>query len=228
MSQQNEPQGVTTSSQSRAGIRPASAASPKYTETMPGAMPQPTAPKAQANTALEPPRPLAAIPDTSIDAIEGMTQTMEELADALFHDAQGVSQPSSINPFRVVSSALRSGLLSVQRDNNQEMNRIMQSIEHCEQHVRNQADYIRRIDAASKREGDASVIHARQLNSMVVSIADHGRGIQALSNSISDLLTQTRTTNTAIEEQSKQLANLQVQVTSFQERVFSIPEQEEP
>jgi hypothetical protein len=153
-----------------------------------------------------------------------MTQTMEEQADAMFPEAQAVSQPSSINPFRVVSSALRSGLMSVQWDNNREMNKILQSIEHCEQHVRNQSDYIRRIDAASKREGDASVIHAHQLNSMVVSIADHGRGIQALSNSVLDLLSQTRTTNTAINEQSKQLANLQAQVTSFQEQVFSLSE----
>jgi hypothetical protein len=228
MSQQNEPPRVTTRSQSRAGIRPASTAPPENKDMMPGAMPQSTAPEAPANTGLQHPQPLTAIPDTSIEAIKGMTQTMEEQADALFPEAQAVSQPSSINPFRVVSSALRSGLLSVQRDNSQEMNKILQSIEHCEQHVRNQANYIRRIDAASKREGDASVIHACQLNSMVVSIADHGRGIQALSNSILDLLTQTRTTNTAIEEQSKQLANLQAQVTSFQERVFSIPEQEEP
>jgi hypothetical protein len=63
---------------------------------------------------------------------------------------------------------------------------------------------------------------------MVVSIADHGRAIQAISNSILDLLAQTRATNAAIGEQSKQLTNLQAQVTSFQERVFSIPEQEEP
>jgi hypothetical protein len=63
---------------------------------------------------------------------------------------------------------------------------------------------------------------------MVVSIADHGRGIQALSNSVLDLLSQTRTTNTAINEQSKQLANLQAQVTSFQEQVFSLSEREEP
>jgi hypothetical protein len=228
MSQQNKPPRVTTRSQSRAGIRPASTAPPENSDMMPGAMPQSTAPEATADMGVQHPQPLTAIPDTSINAIKGMTQTMEEQVDALFPEAQAVSQPSSINPFRVVSSALRSGLLSVQRDNNWEMNRIMQSIEHCEQHVHNQADYIRRIDAASKREGDASFIHARQFNSMVVSIADHGRGIQALSNSISDLLTQMRTTNTAIEEQSKQLVNLQAQVTSFQERVFSIPEQEEP
>jgi hypothetical protein len=105
-------------------------------------MPQFTVPEAQANTVLEYPTPLAAIPDTSIDAIEGMTQTMEQQADALYPEAQAVSQPSSMNPLRLVSSTLRSGLLSVQRDNNREMNRIMQSIEYCEQHVRNQADYI--------------------------------------------------------------------------------------
>jgi uncharacterized protein YoxC len=149
---------------------------------------------------------------------------MDEQADALFPEAQAVSQPSSINSFRVVSSALRSGLMSVQRDNNREMNKILQSIELCEQHVRNQSDYIQRMDAASKREGDASVIHARQLNSMVASIGDHGRALQSLLNSIKDLLTEARSTKTAMEEQSKQLANLQGQVTSFQEQVFATQE----
>jgi hypothetical protein len=107
---------------------------------------------------------------------------MEEQADALFPEAQAVSQPSSINPFRVVSSALRSGLLSVQRDNNREMSRIMQSIEHCEQHVHNQGDYIQNIDVASKKVADASVLHGRQLNSMVVSITDQGRMVQSLTS----------------------------------------------
>jgi hypothetical protein len=108
------------------------------------------------------------------------------------------------------------------------MIRILQSIEHCEQHVRNQADYIQNIDSALKREGDASVIHARQLNSMVVSIADHGRAIQTLSNSVLDQLTLTRSTNTAFVDQAKQLTNLQALVTSFRDQVFSIPEREEP
>jgi hypothetical protein len=135
MSQQNEPRGATTRSRSRAGTRPASPGPPEDAETMPGAMPQPTAPEAPASTGLRHPRPLSAIPDTSIEAIESMAQTMEEQTEALFPEAQAVSQPSSINPFRVVSSALRSGLLSVQRDNSREMNRILQSIEHCKQHV---------------------------------------------------------------------------------------------
>jgi hypothetical protein len=168
--QQNEPQGATTRSRSRAGIRSASTVPPENTDTMPGAMPPTIVPEAPANTGLQHPRPLTAILDTSIEAIESMAQTMEDQTDALFPEAQAVSQPSSINPLRVVSSALRSGLLSVQRDNSREMNKILQSIEHCKQHVRNQADYIQRIDAAAKREGDASVIHARQLNSRVVSI----------------------------------------------------------
>jgi hypothetical protein len=131
MSQQNEPPRVTTRSQSRVGIRPASTVPPEDSNTMPGAMPQSTAPEAPANTGLQHPRPLTAIPDTSFEAIEDMTQTMEEQADALFPEAQAVSQLSSINPFRVVSSALRSGQMSVQRDNNREMIKILQSIEHC-------------------------------------------------------------------------------------------------
>jgi hypothetical protein len=227
MLQQNEPQGVTTRSQSRAGIRPASTAPPENTDTMPGAMPQSIVPEAPVNMGLRHPRPLTAILDTSIDAIEGMTQTMEEQADTLFPEAQAVSQPSSsINPFRVVSSALRSGLLSVQRDNNREMSRIMQSIEHGEQHLRNQADYIQRIDVSSKKMSDASVLHGRQLNSMVVSITDHGRMIQGLTSSVANLLTLARTTNTAIEEQATQLTNLHTQVRSFEEQVFSTREQE--
>jgi hypothetical protein len=195
---------------------------------MPGAMPPTIIPEAPANTGLRQPRALTAIPDTSIEATESMAQTMEEQTEALFPEAQAVSQASSINPFRVVSSALRSGLLSVQRDNSREMNRILQSIEHCEQHVRNQADYIQRIDSALKREGDASVIHARQLNSMVVSISDHGRGIKALSDTVSDLLTQTSAINTSVKGQAKQLTDLQALVTSFRDQVFSIQEREEP
>jgi hypothetical protein len=228
MLQQNEPQGATTRSRSRAGIRPVTTAPPEDTDTMLGAMPQSTAPEARANTVLEHPRPLAAIPDTSFNAIEGMTQTIKQQADALYPEAQAVSQLSSMNPIRLVSSALRSGLLSVQRDNNREMNRIMQSIEHCEQHVRNQADYIRRIDAASKKGSDSWVLQGCQLNSMVVSITDQGRRVQAVADSISELLALARGANTAIEEQATRLSNLQAEIMSFEERVFSLPEQEEP
>jgi predicted nucleic acid-binding Zn-ribbon protein len=227
MSQQHEPQGATTRSRSRAGVRPATAIHPENLETMPGAMPSTIVPEVRANTVLEHPRPLGTIPDTSIDTIEGMTQTMEDQADTLFPEAQTVSQQSSVNPFRVVSSALRSGLMSVQRDDNQEMNKILYSIELCEQHVCNQADYIKRIDAASKRAGDASIIQARQLNSMTTSIGDHGRALQSLLDSIKDLLKEARSTKTTMEEQSKQLANLQAQVTAFQEQVFAAQEREE-
>jgi uncharacterized protein YoxC len=176
---------------------------------------------------LQHPNPLTAIPDTSIDAIEGMTQTMEQQADALYPKTQAVSQPSSMNPIRLVSSALRSGLLRVQRDNNREMNRIMQSIKHCEQHVCNQADYIQRIDATSKRVSESSVLHGRQLNSFAVSVTDQGQSIQTLTDSISELLTLARTANTGIREQATQLANLEAQVRSFEERVLSPPEEEE-
>jgi hypothetical protein len=153
---------------------------------------------------------------------------MEDQVDALFPEAQPVSQPSSINPFRVVSSALRSGLLSVQRDNNREMNKILHSIELCEQHVRNQSDYIRRIDAASENEANASVLHGRQLNSMIVSITEQGRRMQTLADGILELLTRTRTIDSALEGQSTQLTNLQAQVRSFEENVLSLPKQEEP
>jgi hypothetical protein len=104
----------------------------------------------------------------------------------------------------------------------------MQSIEHCEQHVSNQADYIQRIDVSSQKMSDASVLHGCQLNSMVVSITDHGRMIQSLTSSVSNLLTLARTTNTAIEEQATQLTNLHTRVRSFEEQVFSTWEQEEP
>jgi hypothetical protein len=82
--------------------------------------------------------------------------------------------------------------MSVQRDNNRAMNNILRSIELCEQHVRNQSDYIKRIDAATKREGDASVIQTRQLNTMATSIGDHGRALQSHLTSIKDLLTEVR------------------------------------
>jgi hypothetical protein len=159
--------------------------------------------------------------------IEGMAQTMEEQADALYPEAQAVSQTSSISPFRVVSSALRSGLLSVQRDNNREMNRIVQSIELCKQHVCNQADYIRRIDDAVKKGSDSLVLQNRKLSSMVVSITDQGRSIQAVTDSMLELLTLARTADTAIRGQTTQLTNLEAQLRSFDERVFAIPEQEE-
>jgi Holliday junction resolvasome RuvABC endonuclease subunit len=60
---------------------------------------------------------------------------------------------------------------------------------------------------------------------MVVSNTDQGQRMQALADSISELLTRTRATNTAIEEQATQLTNLQAQVRSFEERVFTLPEQ---
>jgi hypothetical protein len=63
---------------------------------------------------------------------------------------------------------------------------------------------------------------------MVVSISDHGRGIKALSDTVSDLLTQTSAINTSIKGQAKQLTDLQALVTSFRDQVFSIQEREEP
>jgi hypothetical protein len=190
-------------------------------------MPPTIVPEVRASTILQHPNPLTAVPDTSIDAIEGMTQTMEQQADAPYPEMQAVSQPSSMNPIRLVSSALRSGLLSVQRDNNREMNRIMQSIEHCEQHVRNQADYIQRIDASSKKVSESSVFQGRQLNSFAVSVTDQGQRIQTLTDSISELLILARTANTVIREQATQLTSLEAQVWSFEERVFSPPGEEE-
>jgi chromosome segregation ATPase len=196
---------------------------------MPGAMPSITiVPEVRASTGLQHPRPLTAIADTSIEAIEGMTQTMDDQAEALFPEAQAVSQTSSMNPFRVVTSALKSGLLSVQRDNNRDMNNVLRSIEVCEQHVRNQSDYIKRIEATTKKEEDVSTIHTSHLNSMTSSIGDHGQALQSLLTSIKELLAEAKSTKAAVKEQSKQLDDLQAQVRSFQEQVFLAQEQGEP
>jgi hypothetical protein len=108
------------------------------------------------------------------------------------------------------------------------MNKILHSIELCEQPVRNQSDYIRRIDAASENEANTSVLHGRRLNSMVVSITEQGRRMQTLADGISELLTRTRTIDSALEGQSTQLTNLQAQVRSLEENILALPEQEEP
>jgi hypothetical protein len=108
------------------------------------------------------------------------------------------------------------------------MTNIARQIELCEQHVRNQSDHIRRIEAATKREEDVSNIHTRHLNTMTSSIADHGRALQSLLDSIKDLLAEARSTKTAINEQSKQLGDLQAQIRSFQEQVVHVQEEGEP
>jgi hypothetical protein len=89
-------------------VQPASVVPPENLETMPGAMPSVVVPEVQANTVLEHPIPLGTIVDTSIDAIEDMTQTIEGQADAMFPEAQAVSQPLN-KPFQgsLISTEVR-------------------------------------------------------------------------------------------------------------------------
>jgi hypothetical protein len=157
-----------------------------------------------------------------------MTQTMEEQADAaLYPETQTVSQQPSMNPIRLISSALRSGLMGVQQDNSWEMTRITQSVDQCKQHVRNQISYTQRIDDASRKASDALALQSRQISTLTTSATNHGRTLQTLTGSMSELLTLARANSSAASEQATRLANLEVQVRSFEEGVtIRCPQQE--
>jgi chromosome segregation ATPase len=182
------------------------------------------------SSVLQRPVPLPPVADNSIDAIEDMTQVMDQQADAaIAQPSTGVTttpQTSSMNPIRLISSALSSGLLSVQRDNNREMKRILQSIDQCEQHVRNQGDYIKRIEDVAKATSSSINIQDRQINLLNTSSSDHSKSLRSLERSINELLSLAKKADTALVNQANAINSLETQLRAFENRAL-VEEEEE-